>query len=128
MRITRSCTKPTRNVFDTGEWETRRSRITDADGKVIFEMNDAEVPKQWSQLATDIMVSKYFRKAGIPQFNEDGSPKLLKDGTQVTGAENSVRQIVNRLAGCWRYWARSTTTSTAARTPRRSTTSCRTCC
>ncbi len=104
MKITRRFTKPTRNVFDTVEWETRRSRISDADGKVVFEMNDAEIPKQWSQLATDIMVSKYFRKAGVPQFNEDGSPKLDKDGKPVTGVENSVRQIINRLAGCWRHW------------------------
>jgi ribonucleoside-diphosphate reductase alpha chain len=55
-------------------------------------MNDAEVPETWSQLATDIMVSKYFRKAGIPQ----------PDGT--TGPEKSAKQVIHRLAGCWRHW------------------------
>ena len=104
MKITRRFTKPDQNVFDSVEWDTRRSRITDSDGKVFFEMKDAEVPKQWSQLATDIMVSKYFRKAGVPQCNKDGTPKLDKDDKPVTGPENSVRQIVKRLAGCWRHW------------------------
>ncbi len=104
MRITRRFTKPDQNVFDSVEWETRRSRITDSEGKVLFEMKDAVVPKQWSQLATDIMVSKYFRRAGVPQCNVDGTPKLDKDGKPVTGPENSVRQIVKRLAGCWRHW------------------------
>ena len=75
MKITRRFTTHGQDVFETVEWDKRTSRITDSDGKVVFEMQDAEVPKQWSQLATDIMVSKYFRKAGVPQFNEDGTPK-----------------------------------------------------
>ncbi len=104
MKITRRFTKAGQNVFDTVEWETRRSRICDSDGKVVFEMKDAEVPRQWSQLATDIMVSKYFRKAGIPQLNDDGTPKLDKHGNPVTGPENSVRLVISRLAGCWRHW------------------------
>jgi len=104
MKITRRFTKPDQNVFDAVEWDTRRSRITDSDGKILFEMKDAVVPKQWSQLATDIMVSKYFRKAGVPQCNQDGTPRLDQDGKPVTGPENSVRQIVTRLAGCWRQW------------------------
>ncbi|MHC4219620.1 MAG: adenosylcobalamin-dependent ribonucleoside-diphosphate reductase [Planctomycetota bacterium] len=104
MKITRRFTKPGQDVFATVEWEKRRSRITDSDGKVVFEMREAEVPKQWSQLATDIMVSRYFRRAGIPQYNNDGSPKLGDSGEPVTGPESSVRQVVNRLAGCWRHW------------------------
>ncbi|MHC4710249.1 MAG: adenosylcobalamin-dependent ribonucleoside-diphosphate reductase [Planctomycetota bacterium] len=102
--MTRRFTKPGQDVFESVEWEKRRSRITDTDGKVVFEMRDAEVPKQWSQLATDIMVSRYFRRGEIPQCNDDGSPKLDERGEQVTGPERSVRQVVNRLAGCWRYW------------------------
>ena len=92
MKITRRFTQPGIDVFDTVEWTKRSSKITNADGSVVFEMNDAEVPAQWSQLATDIMVSKYFRKAGVPQ----------EDGT--TGPERSVRQVVHRLCGCWRAW------------------------
>src|SRR3954465_3704272 len=92
MKITRRFTKPAQDVFASVEWEKRTSRITNPDGSVVFEMNDAEIPKQWSQLATDIMVSKYFRKAGVPQA--DGS----------TGPEKSARQVIHRLAGCWRHW------------------------
>ena len=102
MKITRRFTKPDQDVFETVEWQTRTSRITDAHGKVVFEMTDAEVPKAWAQLATDIMVSKYFRRAGVPQVNEDGRPG--PDGNPATGPEKSVRQIVHRLAGCWRHW------------------------
>ncbi len=76
MKITRRFTKPGQDVFAAVEWDKRTSRITGADGKVVFEMHDVETPRQWSQLATDIMVSKYFRKAGVPQFNDDGTPKL----------------------------------------------------
>ena len=60
----------------------RRSVITEPNGKVVFEMNDAEVPESWTQLATDIVVSKYFRKAGIPEIER----------------ETSVRQVVRRIA------------------------------
>ncbi|MHC4274266.1 MAG: adenosylcobalamin-dependent ribonucleoside-diphosphate reductase [Planctomycetota bacterium] len=104
MKITRRFTKPGQDVFEAVEWEKRRSRITDTDGKVVFEMRDAEVPKPWSQLATDIMVSRYFRRGDVPQYNDDGSPKLDDEGEQVTGPERSVRQVVNRMTGCWRHW------------------------
>ncbi|MBC8109216.1 MAG: vitamin B12-dependent ribonucleotide reductase, partial [Anaerolineae bacterium] len=92
MKVSRRFTKPNQDVFSTVEYEKRTSRISNPDGSVVFEMNDAEIPKSWSQLATDIMVSKYFRKAGVPR--PDGS----------TGPERSVRQVIHRLAGCWRHW------------------------
>ncbi|MGA0419710.1 MAG: vitamin B12-dependent ribonucleotide reductase, partial [Phycisphaerales bacterium] len=104
MRIPRRFTKAGDNVYAAFDWTTRSSRITNADGSTVFEMNDAEVPVGWSQLATDIIVSKYFRKAGVPQTLEDGSPALDEDGTPVTGSEKSARQVVHRLAGCWRQW------------------------
>src|SRR5262245_30563273 len=46
-------------------WERRTSTIQNPDGSVVFKMEGAEVPAEWSQLATDIVVSKYFRKAGL---------------------------------------------------------------
>ncbi|CAN5678013.1 hypothetical protein BH09PLA1_BH09PLA1_24130 [soil metagenome] len=92
MKVARRFTKPNQDVFSTVEYEKRTSRISNPDGSVVFEMNDAEIPKSWSQLATDIMVSKYFRKAGVPQA--DGS----------TGPERSAKQVIHRLAGCWRHW------------------------
>ncbi len=95
MKITRKFTKAGVDVYSTIEWTTRSSKISNLDGSTVFEMKDAEVPRSWSQLATDIMVSKYFRKAGVPQG----------DGT--TGPEKSARQVIHRLAGCWRHWGES---------------------
>ena len=104
MQIKRRFTTHGQDVFNSVEWEQRASRITNADGSVVFEMNDAWIPKQWSQLATDIMVSKYFRKAGVPQFDQDGQAILGDDGQAITGPERSARQVIHRLAGCWRAW------------------------
>jgi ribonucleoside-diphosphate reductase alpha chain len=105
MKIQRRFTKAGQNVFDSVQWVKRSSKISNFDGSTVFEMKDAEVPSTWSQLATDIMVSKYFRKAGVPQVDADG--KVIKDekGKVVTGPERSVRQVIHRLAGCWRQWA-----------------------
>ncbi|MGD0462952.1 MAG: LAGLIDADG family homing endonuclease [Tepidisphaeraceae bacterium] len=105
MKINRRFTKPAQNALETVEYEKRTSRISNPDGSVVFEMNDAEIPCNWSQLATDIMVSKYFRKAGVPQRDEAGN--LLRDanGNVVTGPERSASEVIHRLAGCWRYWA-----------------------
>ena len=77
MKISRRFTTPDQDVFDSVEWTTRSSRISNADGSLVFEMTDAEIPSSWSQLATDIVVSKYFRKAGVPQF--DGSGQAIED-------------------------------------------------
>ncbi|HVZ95188.1 MAG TPA: adenosylcobalamin-dependent ribonucleoside-diphosphate reductase [Phycisphaerales bacterium] len=132
MRIVRKFTVAGQSPFDTVAWTRRSSKITNPDGSVVFQMDDAEVPATWSQLATDIMVSKYFRKAGVP---EDGGPNGIgvvaeqgKDGEGVeketksgsphpalsqrererskgkTGPEKSARQVIHRLAGCWRHW------------------------
>jgi hypothetical protein len=65
-----------------------QDRDRQSDGSVVFQMHDIEVPAEWSQLATDIVVSKYFRKAGVPG----------------TGHETSVRQVVQRLAHTIRTW------------------------
>ena len=61
-RITRLFTKPGEDPLDSVEWSRRDSCITNPDGSVVFEMKDAEIPTSWSQVAADIMVSKYFRK------------------------------------------------------------------
>jgi len=77
-RFTEAGADPTADV----RFEKRRSVITNPDGSVVFEMNEVEVPSTWSQLATDILVSKYFRKAGVPE----------------TGTEVSAAQTVRRVA------------------------------
>ena len=104
MKITRRFTKMGQDALACVEYEKRTSRISNPDGSVVFEMNDAEIPKQWSQLATDIMVSKYFRKAGVPQVDSDGNAIRDARGGIVTGPEKSAKQVVHRLAGCWKHW------------------------
>ena len=104
MKISRHFTSAGESVFDTVEWTKRSSRISNLDGSVVFEMDDAEVPAAWSQLATDIMVSKYFRKAGVPQTDPNDSDQAKPDASQSTGPERSVRQVIHRLAGCWRHF------------------------
>jgi len=105
MKINRRFTKAGTDVFSTVKWAKRTSRISNSDGSVVFEMKDAEVPESWSQLATDIMVSKYFRKAGVPQSQgiEASGHQGIK-GDEPTGPEKSARQVIHRLAGCWRHW------------------------
>ena len=100
MKISRRFTKPGQDALECVKYEKRTSRISNPDGSVVFEMNDAEIPVQWSQLATDIMVSKYFRKAGVPQVDSDGNPIRDTHGNIVTGPEKSAKQVVHRLAGC----------------------------
>src|SRR5579864_3151602 len=107
MKITRRFTKQGQAVYSSIQYEKRTSRISNPDGSVVFEMNDAEIPKQWSQLATDIMVSKYFRKAGVPQVDAAGNKKLDENGKVMTGPEKSAKQVIHRLAGCWRHWGES---------------------
>ena len=92
LSIPRVFTTPGSDPLETVQYEKRTSRIVNTDGSVVFEMEDAEVPVFWSQVATDIVVSKYFRKAGVPQ--PDGG----------VGPERSVKQVIQRLTGCWRQW------------------------
>src|SRR6186713_988613 len=80
--------------YEMFEYDYRTSMIKDPSGKVVFQMDNVEVPKQWSQIATDILAQKYFRKTGVPQ----------PDGT--TGSETSVKQVVHRLAACWQDWGK----------------------
>ena len=92
LQFSRRFTSETINVFDQFEYDYRSSVIRNPSGEIVFEMNNVEVPKQWSQIATDILAQKYFRKAGVPQ--PDGS----------LGRETSVKQVAHRLAHCWRVW------------------------
>jgi len=113
MKIIRRFTMVGQHPHDTIEWTRRSSKITNPDGSVVFEMNDAEVPAGWSQLATDIMVSKYFRKAGVPSKTErvmdgDGTPSWLCPSVPTAdatfGPETSAKDVIHRLVGTWTYW------------------------
>jgi ribonucleoside-diphosphate reductase alpha chain len=77
-------TEPGADALKDVVWERRQSLITNPDGSVVFKMEGAEIPAGWSQLATDIVISKYFRKAGIHGDKDVG--------------ETSVRQVVHRIA------------------------------
>jgi ribonucleoside-diphosphate reductase alpha chain len=92
LQFRRRFTRDEQDVFTQFEYDYRTSVIRNPSGEVVFEMNNVEVPKQWSQIATDILAQKYFRKAGVPQA--DGS----------LGRETSVKQVAHRLAHCWRVW------------------------
>ncbi|HEX9670799.1 MAG TPA: LAGLIDADG family homing endonuclease [Thermoanaerobaculia bacterium] len=89
LRFERYYTAPGVDPYDTVEWETRDAVITNERGEVIFEQLGVEVPKTWSQTATNVVVSKYFRgHLGAPQ------------------REHSVRQLIGRVADTIAYWGR----------------------
>ncbi|MFZ9660550.1 MAG: vitamin B12-dependent ribonucleotide reductase [Chitinophagaceae bacterium] len=92
LKFRRLFTSDEKNVFEMFEYDYRTSLIRNPSGEVVFEMTNVEVPKQWSQIATDIIAQKYFRKAGVPQ--PDGS----------LGRETSAKQVAHRMANCWRVW------------------------
>jgi ribonucleoside-diphosphate reductase alpha chain len=89
-------------------WEKRTSKIANPDGSVVFEMENVEIPSTWSQVATDIMVSKYFRKAGVPQVDDEGNTLKDENGDTILGSETSSRQVFDRLAETWRHWGETT--------------------
>ncbi len=92
LKVDRYFSKEGKNVYDLFKYEKRSSVIRNPSGDAVFEMNDVEVPAAWSQVATDILAQKYFRKAMVPQ----------PDGT--TGSEKSIKQVAHRMANCWKDW------------------------
>ena len=92
LQFQRHFTQSGVSPFDQFEYDYRKSVIRNPSGEAVFEMNNVEVPRQWSQIATDIIAQKYFRKAGVPQ----------PDGT--LGRETSAKQLAHRLANCWKVW------------------------
>ncbi|MGZ8755284.1 MAG: vitamin B12-dependent ribonucleotide reductase [Acidimicrobiia bacterium] len=104
LTIGRRFTKAGEDPYSSIDWTRRDSKIANPDGSVVFEMKDAEIPAAWSQVATDIMVSKYFRKAGIPQYDDEGRQLFDEAGEPILGPERSARQVFNRLTETWRWW------------------------
>jgi len=104
MKVSRLFTRPGESVYDRFEYSLKTSMLRNTDGSKVFEMNEVEVPKHWSQMAADILAQKYFRKAGVPQRDASGELLLDESGNVVRGSENSVKQVVHRLAGCWQEW------------------------
>jgi ribonucleoside-diphosphate reductase alpha chain len=92
LAFNRQYTSDSQTPYEQFSYDYRTSVIRNPNGEKVFEMTDVEVPSHWSQIATDILAQKYFRKAGVPQA--DGS----------LGRETSVKQVAHRLADCWRTW------------------------
>ena len=92
LKFERYFTREGVTPYEMFEYDYRTSLIKDPSGKIVFQMDNVEVPNHWSQIATDIIAQKYFRKAGVPQ--PDGS----------TGRETSSKQVAHRMADCWRQW------------------------
>ena len=94
MKISRYYTTAGKDPYDGIPFEPRRSEIKNPDGSTVFCMENVMVPAHWSQVATDIIAQKYFRKAGVPNTQGD------------TGAESDARQVFHRLSGCWMTWGK----------------------
>ncbi len=120
MQIKRYFTTAGKDPLSSIKFVKRKSEIKNPDGSLVFRMDDVVIPEQWSQVATDILAQKYFRKAGIPKLlikiNEEGIPEWLQpskaDDIKLKElpeedhftSEKDARQVFHRLAGCWTYW------------------------
>jgi len=120
MHIERRFTTEETGAYGALAFKTTSSEIRNPDGSVVFALKDVEVPEGWSQVASDVLAQKYFRKAGVPaalrRVKEKGVPaflwrsvadeaKLAKlPEAERTGGETSARQVFGRLAGAWAYW------------------------
>ena len=116
MRIRRHFTVEGHSPYEGVPFRTTASEIRNPDGSIVFSQTDIEVPESWSQVASDVLAQKYFRKAGVPKslkpVAEEGVPEFLwkkvantdtKSGKETAG-ERSARQVFDRLAGTWTYW------------------------
>jgi ribonucleoside-diphosphate reductase alpha chain len=120
MRIERRYTKEGQSAYADIAFRTTISEIRNPDGSVVFHADNVEVPEQWSQVASDVLAQKYFRKAGVPsrlkKVEEETIPswlwrsvadedalKELPEKERYVG-ETSCKQVFDRLAGTWTYW------------------------
>ena len=120
MKIERRLTKAGADTYADLEFTTTTSEIRNPDGTVVFKLDDVEVPLGWSQVASDVIAQKYFRKAGVParlkpvrekgvpeflwrQVADDAALSTLPEDQRIVG-ETSAKQVFRRLAGAWAYW------------------------
>ncbi len=113
MKIERKFTKAGQDAYRSLDFISATSEIRNPDGTIVFRLENIEVPSSWSQVASDVIAQKYFRKAGVPErlkkVKEEGVPEFLwrsvPDGKDVaTSGETSSKQVFDRLAGAWTYW------------------------
>ena len=106
MRIERRFTHRGQSPYQDLPFVKRSSEIRNPDGSTVFKLEHIDIPEPWSQLAIDILAQKYFRKAGVPQYDEQGNPIIGSDGKPQLGGERDSRQVFERLAGCWTSWGK----------------------
>ncbi len=120
MRIERRYTEAGQDAYSAISFHFVGSEIRNPDGSIVFKLDNIEVPETWSQVASDVLAQKYFRKAGVPKHlrrvEENNVPSWLwrsvPDETALSalpdterfGSETSSKQVFDRLAGCWTYW------------------------
>ncbi|MFN7662221.1 MAG: vitamin B12-dependent ribonucleotide reductase [Alphaproteobacteria bacterium] len=120
MKIARRFTVKGQSPYETINFRKTSCEIRNPDGTVVFKLEDVMVPETWSQVASDVLAQKYFRKAGVPahlkKISEKGVPEWLSRSEADTdalsslpkdeqyGSEKSATQVFDRLAGTWTYW------------------------
>ena len=104
MKVLRRFTKAGEGPYAGMTFDERSSEIRNPDGSTVFKIEGIQVPSGWSQVATDILAQKYFRKAGVPQTDARGRKVKGEDGKPLMGGERDARQVFHRLAGCWMEW------------------------
>ena len=113
MKIKRKFTVAGEDAYAGINFIKTTSEIRNPDGTIVFKLDDVEVPDTWSQVASDVIAQKYFRKAGVPaelkKIKEKDVPDFLwmskkSSSTTALAGENSSKQVFDRLAGAWAYW------------------------
>src|SRR5437870_1681467 len=120
MRIERRNTTSGQSPYAGIDFRLTTSEIRNPDGSIVFRLENVEVPQFWSQVASDVLAQKYFRKAGVAarlkKVEEETVPSWLWRSVPDTEAlallpeserfvsELSAKQVFDRLAGCWTYW------------------------
>jgi len=114
MKIDRLFTTPESGPYEGIRWERRVSEIRNPDGGTVFRMDGVIVPSSWSQIATDILAQKYFRKAGVPGDRAEAwkawVPPTQREGSgpsPIAGSEHDARQVFHRLAYTWLSWGKA---------------------
>ena len=91
MKIERKFTTAGQDAYAELEFVTATSEIRNPDGSIVFRLDDIEIPEDWSQVASDVIAQKYFRKAGVPsrlkKVREKGVPEFLWRSVADDGAE-----------------------------------------
>ena len=115
MKINREFTSDNQSPYQDIKFKKVSTEIRNPDGSIVFELKDFEVPEQWSQVASDILSQKYFRKAGVPnklkRTEERNVPSWLspriadEESSDLNySSEKNSQQVFDRLAGAWTYW------------------------